>query len=431
MMSGEEAESACREVMDWIGTVVANDGFEVEKWDLSASHSWRLEDGAIVHRSGRFFRVVGLRREDFQQPIIEQREIGTLGFIVRHSSHGPEILLQAKVEPGNVNVAQVAPTVQATASNLDRVHGGSRPWGASFVGADAAERLSDTLESEQGTRFLGKLNRNVSVLRDVEAPPGAPFRWVQTATLLRLLDRDFVVNTDARSVLTGMPWECLAPAGPFAGHTDTLGEDLRVSFVRPVEAARLAAVDERLATSRQSWSDAQVVPLHDLEGWKVWADGTVSSPSSPLSVTHIRVSSRSREVPHWDQPIFDNRGTARAELAGTRFEGPMRFGFSICCEPGLVRRAELGPTTMDSQGGDQRRDGAGGRVIAACRQSDEGGRFFRNVTLYRVIDLGDRSPDPGKVWLSLAEIRALLDRGGNFTNEARTLISLLMRYLVC
>ena len=33
-------------------------------------------------------------------------------------------ILQAKVEPGNINKIQISPTVQATKSNYSRIHGG-------------------------------------------------------------------------------------------------------------------------------------------------------------------------------------------------------------------------------------------------------------------------------------------------------------------
>lgn len=416
------------EILNWLQDVVARDGFSVDQADLAASRSWRLQDGALAHRSGRFFRVVGLRYGVRQQPFIEQREIGLLAFILRRSVQGPEILLHAKVEPGNVNVAQIAPSVQATASNLDQVHGGQRPWGASFVRADTTPRLSDTLESEQGTRFIDKFNRNVSVLGDLEIPPGAPLRWAGTTALLRLLDQDFAVNTDARSVLATMPWELLVSGEPFADARDDFGSDLQRSFIEPVNAARLNAVDDDLAQARRHRGDATIIRLHDLQDWQIQPDGTISSVSSPLRAIHIRVQSRSREVPTWDQPILESRATGRADLCVTRISGTLRFGFSVCREPGLARGAELGPTSMACD--EPTNEGSNGRVVMACRQSDEGGRFFRDITLYRIVDLNDAAPDPHKVWLRLSEVRALLDRGGYFTNEARTLIALLMRRLV-
>jgi oxidase EvaA len=194
--------------------------------------------------------------------------------------------------------------------------------------------------------------------------------------------------------------------------------------------ARLATVDDRLAGARRHGGTAEIVRLHDLPGWSVRRDGTVSHPQSPLRVVHIAVSSRSREVPRWDQPILDCRATSMADLCGTRIGGVIRFGFDICREPGLARGAELGPTVMDPGGADRPDECERGQVVTWCRQSDEGGRFFRDITIYRIIDLGCGEADLRKAWLSLSEIRALLDRGGYFTNEARTLISLLMRYLV-
>jgi oxidase EvaA len=286
------------------------------------------------------------------------------------------------------------------------------------------------MESEQGTRFLGKLNRNMSVLLDVEPPLEAPLRWAETAALLRLLDQDFVVNTDARSVLTGMPWEFLAANGPFVGATGAMGEDLRMSFTTAVTTERLAAVDDRLAGARHYRQDPQIVRLDRLRGWDVRPDGTVSSTGSPLRVIHVRVASRSREVSQWDQPLLENRATAMADLCATRIGGVMRFGFAVRPEPGLARGAELGPTTLGERASDRPNGHESGHVVMSCRQSDEGGRFFRDVTVYRIVDLGGAEPDPDKIWLSVSEIRALLSRGGYFTNEARTLISLLMRYLV-
>ncbi|WP_204311049.1 NDP-hexose 2,3-dehydratase family protein, partial [Stenotrophomonas maltophilia] len=77
------------------------------------------------------FQVVGLNWREAGavrcQPFIEQREIGTLGFLARRTADGLALLLHAKAEPGNVGIAQIGPTCQATASNRDRVHGGALP----------------------------------------------------------------------------------------------------------------------------------------------------------------------------------------------------------------------------------------------------------------------------------------------------------------
>ena len=50
--------------------------------------------------------------------------MGILG-IIKHKTNN-KYLLQAKVEPGNVNKLQLSPTVQATKSNYKGVHGGKK-----------------------------------------------------------------------------------------------------------------------------------------------------------------------------------------------------------------------------------------------------------------------------------------------------------------
>lgn len=63
----------------------------------------------------------------WDQPIINQPEIGFLGFIVKKIQGVYHFLMQAKIEPGNLNVVQLSPTLQATRSNYTRVHKGAIP----------------------------------------------------------------------------------------------------------------------------------------------------------------------------------------------------------------------------------------------------------------------------------------------------------------
>ena len=69
---------------------------------------------------------------------------------------------------------------------------------------------------------------------------------------------------------------------------------------------------------------------------------------------------------------------------------------------------------------------------AQCLQSDEGGRFYRSITRYRVVEIGENVELPSSgfyCWLTLAQIHLLLKETGMVTNEARSAISLLLSYL--
>lgn len=68
------------------------------------------------------------RVASWDQPIINQPEVGYLGFIVKEFNGVLHFLMQAKIEPGNVNHVQLSPTIQATRSNYTQVHQGAKRY---------------------------------------------------------------------------------------------------------------------------------------------------------------------------------------------------------------------------------------------------------------------------------------------------------------
>jgi oxidase EvaA len=170
-------------VRAWFAELLRGEGFALAHMPLADSPSWTLREGAIRHRSGRFFAVVGVAAVHSDgrvvgQPMLDQREIGTLAFILRQRDGRAELLVQAKVEPGNVGTVQLAPSFQATASNAARAHGGDWPplheW---FDVPGRGTLLADELHSEQGARFHGKRNRNCTLRIAGDAVHGRYHRW--------------------------------------------------------------------------------------------------------------------------------------------------------------------------------------------------------------------------------------------------------------
>ena len=92
--------------------------------------------GVISHDSGEFFCIEGKRisnskREvkSWDQPFIKQigYKGGIIGLVRANIRGVPHYLVDAKFEPGNYNEIQLSPSLQATYSNLNRVHLGSKP----------------------------------------------------------------------------------------------------------------------------------------------------------------------------------------------------------------------------------------------------------------------------------------------------------------
>jgi dTDP-4-dehydro-6-deoxy-alpha-D-glucopyranose 2,3-dehydratase len=167
-----------QKVIEWLSSFNSKSAIRVESITFSASKEWVFtpKQAALEHRTGGFFSVMGLHYQSrfhnnhvFQQPIIYQPEIGILGFLAKRINGELHLLAQAKVEPGNVNIVQLGPTLQATESNYKGLHGGSIPAFLSyFTKAKPFVVLVDQLQSEQGSRFYKKRNRNMVVLLQMD-----------------------------------------------------------------------------------------------------------------------------------------------------------------------------------------------------------------------------------------------------------------------
>ena len=113
--------------------------------------------------------------------------------------------MQAKIEPGNVNHVQLSPTIQATRSNYTQVHEGSKPLYLDyFQHVTPKDVLLDQLQSEQGSRFLRKRNRNIIIRVEGDIPIHDNFIWLTLGHIKELMSYDNLINMDARTVISGI-----------------------------------------------------------------------------------------------------------------------------------------------------------------------------------------------------------------------------------
>jgi oxidase EvaA len=422
----------------WFAAMLDDAECQVENIGLSQSAEWSVQHGFLTHRSKGFFTVVGLDWMSpdgtaSQRPYFDQRVPGTLGFLMRHHEQKHQLLVQAKLEPGNVGLVQLAPTCQATDSNVKRLHGGQSPPFANCFSPGSANVVYDVAHSEQGTRFFRKRNRNVLVFTEYDKPIPPTHRWLDADDVLDLLWHDYLVNTDARSVLVCAPWQQLVNRVPFSRHREGFGTELMRSASSASRHIALDQVKARIQEARITVEEPKVVPLQDLRSWHFNDQGLVPVNGDPLCIRQIRITVKGREVPAWDQPIIDSGCEGSVDLVCGRLSGVLHFLFRARAEAGLTERIELTPTHVVEPG-----DGHGevlgaqwqGRVVAQCRQSEEGGRFYRDTNCYRIVDVGQAS-DGGHMsyWLTLGDIRRLLDEPGWLTNESRSSLSLLLPWM--
>ena len=420
--------------------------------ELAKSNEWRLDAGRLVHKTGGFFSVGGITAEakdasfgKVSQPIIFQPEIGILGFVIRETMDGSaayEWLVQAKAEPGNQDHVQLAPSVQATYSNYTRLHGGAKTHYLSyFTGAREAETLSDSLQSEQGTRFAGKFNRNiVQCVEERLEYRSDMFCWTSSHELKQALLADYAVNTDARSVIATAPWSLLAAQGvPFAD--EDAPTPFRAlcctSYSADVGAGFIQKATKLLDEARARFGlKAQPCALEALPDWTCWAEGINSgAPDVEFSVQYYAVEAPEREAPAWDQPLLQSQAIGEILLVAQVHGGALRVLLNFSYEVGLTGGVEFGPSY---QSGNRSAAMASmkafldANIIApqlTILQSDEGGRFMKCRSRYSVVllDEGDETPDTKQgLWVTLAELEQLCCTPKLLTNEARSCVSLLL-----
>jgi len=434
MTQGVEGEV----IAGWFSSLLANASCHLEWMGVERSAQWSVQRGFILHRSHGFFTVVGLRwtspaGRNVEQPFLDQQEIGTLGFLMRDAGERRQLLVQAKIEPGNVGLVQLAPTCQATSSNALKLHGGDSPPFVELFPTDQPDALYDTPQSEQGSRFLRKRNRNVLVTAPVESSIPRTHRWMDVELVLDLLKQDFLVNTDARSVLVCAPWEQLVNRMPFLRYQEGFGSELHLSMHSVSIPAHLAEIKRWVERLRGMTEDPTVVRLDELPRWTWNDEGLSAAGDTTLRVRHIGVAVAGREVPAWDQPILDCGSSGIVSLVCARIDGILHFLFRATEEPGLWSKVELTATEVLEPGGSA--DHArirqwSGAVVAQCRQSEEGGRFYRDTNIYKIIDIGTAGDvESDCCWLTLHDVRQLLDEPGWLTNEARSALSLLLPWL--
>ncbi len=322
------------------------------------------------------------------------------------------------------------------------------------MAGNRSRTLSSSLQSEQGSRFLGKYNRNVIVDagRSWSEPPSPALSWFAVEELQPLLLYDFAVNTDARSVLATAPWSTLASDGqPFrrwrrqGGFGEALLESFAPGIEEPLQVQRDVEKTCRwLSEIRQRFPfGTMTVPLHSLQGWRIEDRSIHDANKGAYGVRHYRIETSEREVESWDQPLVVAPGEGTATLLCQYRCGILRFLFSGRAEPGLRECVQLGPTVQFIEGPGEifseleSRDrtlaaiATNGVQILSSLHSDEGGRCFNCISRYSVVEIpeDDSLPDfDTSVWLTLAEISLLVRFQGVFTNEARTLVSLLLAF---
>ncbi len=386
---------------------------EVEEISWQKSKEWKFEEDQLQHLSGGFFSIVGAtvyinnkEQTHLEQPLINQPEIGILGFLIRRNPGKLEILVQAKPEPGNIGLVQAAPSVQATESNYKRRHQGKKtPFLEYFLGAPKAIVRADSLQSEQGTRFLGKYNRNmiVEIPEDIKISESQLYKWTPIENLCSLLIQDFQINTDARSVLVCGSWSTLTlNQKPFSRWRGLGGieEALLHSYEAQDYALSTQDIIARLDRCRDIASfTTKVVSISDLKHWEMTKNSIKATSEDSFEVRQFQVKTTEREVTHWDQPLIVSQEEGQVILYAQEKNGVLHFLFNCRAEIGFREGCQYGPTIQNlnnepfissilaAKENELKSYLSRAELLVSNLHSDEGGRFYKCISRYSIYRL--------------------------------------------
>jgi dTDP-4-dehydro-6-deoxy-alpha-D-glucopyranose 2,3-dehydratase len=451
------ARYSMQQVLDWTNEKVNETKVVVNEIPLSHLADWTMNDGsAIRHTSGKFFSIEGIHIEtnfgvksNWDQPIINQPEIGFLGIITKEFNGILHFLIQAKIEPGNINIVQLSPTLQATRSNYTRIHKGKSPlYLEYFNGIKDSRILIDQFQSEQGARFLKKRNRNIiiEVGTETEIPEYDNFIWLTLNQLNQLMRKDNIINMDTRTVISSIFFYLSAEYKLNSTYENNPIKSEQKGLLKLLENntphKHIGDIISWITFLKFNYElNVTSKSLLQLDNWHYNGITIHHNEGKYFNVIGVNVEIDNREVISWNQPMIQPAQEGILGFIVRKINDTYHFLVQAKVEAGNFDILELAPTVQCLTG--NYRTGYNeysvpfiNEILGAREdqiwhrsyQSEEGGRFYHEQNLNLIVEVDSDFPieiPENYCWMTLDQLNNFM-RFNNYLNiGARSLISLI------
>lgn len=426
--------------------------FKVNQIPFSKSEQWFHDEnyGYLKHYTGKFFSIEGIRVSTnfgqvttWEQIIINQPEIGILGIISKIIGEVRHFLMQAKMEPGNINILQLSPTLQATRSNYKQIHKGKVPaYLEYFIEHPDSKVVVDQLQTEQGGRFLRKRNRNIIIEVSGNIKVEEDYYWLTLWQIKQLMKIDNLVNMDSRSVIACIPYinevENIATSSVEGDFNSTEFRFIHSLYNTNNSSNNIDQIIGWLARLKAEYDlTVSSVSINHLADWEITEDEIRHKTENRFSAILVDVKAGNREVTSWNQPLIKETQIGLIGYLIKKINGVDHFMVQAKMEPGNIDKFELAPTVSFSNYeervasgykptfgeyfiGDKRVN-----VIYDNLQSEEGGRFYHFQNRNMIVETNDELCLPEHfIWMTLNQILTL-SKLSLFNIESRSLLSAL------
>jgi oxidase EvaA len=185
----------------------------IQKISLNKINNWSINEYSIEHIENKFFKIIAVEvkignREvsSWTQPMIEPSQEGICAFVCKEINGVLHFAVQAKLECGNFDIIEFAPTVQCLTGNYRNYNSSDVPYLDYVLNIEKNKIILDNLQSEEGGRFYKEQNRNMIVIGGDEISEILPenFIWMTLNQLNAFIKFNNYLNIQARSLLAAV-----------------------------------------------------------------------------------------------------------------------------------------------------------------------------------------------------------------------------------
>ena len=407
-----------KELNKWINNQKIKNKMSISKINIMDILNWKIDSKKIYNKNKSFFSIIPFKFTDSQkttwfQPLIIQKEVGILGILKKRYRSLDYYLLQAKVEPGNINGIQLSPTVQATKSNYLRKHGGKKTnYLDFFIKKKNLNIVSNLKLSEQGFRYLDKSNKNILIdIKNTKIKKIQNFIWVTKKNLNYLLNKKNLLNMDTISVLSSSIKK--------NNIDNPINKNLIISN-------NLTKFKKRFTIKKK------IISFGDLYNWKISKNKISDIKSKFFSIIFLKIKTNSREVSEWFQPIISDHYISFNGFLVRSINETMHYLLQYTLEPGFTFPKYTSTVSIKNYNSKNNNTKINffnffkkSNKIINFINSDEGGRFYKNETHNSICVLNSKenlSLKKNFIWVSHNQVINLINKN-LLSIEARNLFA--------
>lgn len=404
------------ELDEFLEKVVGRSIIEIKEIEFTDQSDWNLIDGALSHRTGGFFDIIGLEDSTGREHLmLYQPQSALTGLAICRDGDEVYILLQARIEPGNTGIGQYGPTIQSTPANYLALHGGNKTniLDLFYRYNSLSTPCGSSMQLDLGERYLQKSKWHNYALVDTFLDTEDHMIWVSLTTLNERLEKSNYLNADLRSLLSVFNWNKLS--------SPEWGIKIAPDLDYPIS---------RLAIYRNSLTSTyKLKSLAHLKNWQIETNGIFPVGGEDVSIKMYYTNCHTREVALWYQPLMYVQSRGEVILMTRKRNADLECLLTIRRETGidhgyLITASHIINPGDINLGHEPESDDM---ILHEFIQCDEGGRFFQHESIYRVILTNQEiKTDKNQFWISMSGLKFILSMSNIASLQLRCISSLFL-----